>query len=182
MFPHLFNRIAIKANHLFSAPTKPSKYCWGQQWVPPSWLVIVYCYLTARSKFFVLIYLFLAQLDSAHMCAQMQTSAQFKFALYNYNKWLASIHKRILFVKAFLIYILNCFVFDLIQNSSSNYFLCSGLIHIIPCVDNWKRVDMRMRAFSVPPQDVRQNICNTVIGLKNGFGNIRTSSVDVGFE
>ena len=33
----------------------------------------------------VLVYLFLAQLDSAHMRAQMQTSAQFKFALYITN-------------------------------------------------------------------------------------------------
>ena len=32
--------------------------------------------------FGLLIYLFLAQLDSAHMRAQMQTSAQFKFAFY----------------------------------------------------------------------------------------------------
>ena len=33
--------------YISSCPTKPSKYCWGQQSVPPSWLVnyIVYCLL-----------------------------------------------------------------------------------------------------------------------------------------
>ena len=36
-------------------------------------------------QFFVLVYMFLAQLDSTHMRAQMQTSAQFKFALYITN-------------------------------------------------------------------------------------------------
>lgn len=29
-----------------------------------------------------------------------------------------------------------------------------GLITLIPCIDTWKRVDMRMRAFKVPPQDI----------------------------
>ena len=33
----------------------------------------------------VLVYLFLAQLDSTHMHAEMQTSAQFKFVLYITN-------------------------------------------------------------------------------------------------
>ena len=30
----------------------------------------------------------------------------------------------------------------------------SGLIYTIPLVDKWKKIDMRMRAFSVPPQEV----------------------------
>eukprot|EP00794_Sanderia_malayensis_P011911 gene11911-13145_t len=29
-----------------------------------------------------------------------------------------------------------------------------GLIYIIPCIDRWRKVDMRMRAFNVPPQEV----------------------------
>ena len=29
-----------------------------------------------------------------------------------------------------------------------------GFITLIPLVDTWKRVDMRMRAFKVPPQDI----------------------------
>ncbi|XP_065063114.1 stomatin-like protein 1 isoform X2 [Rhopilema esculentum] len=29
-----------------------------------------------------------------------------------------------------------------------------GLIYVIPCIDRWKKVDMRMRAFNVPPQEV----------------------------
>ena len=61
--------------YISSCPTKPSKYCWGQQWAPPSWLVnyIGHCLFISL--------LFLTQLDSAHM----QTSAQFKFTLYITN-------------------------------------------------------------------------------------------------
>ena len=39
---------------------------------------------------FIVYYFCFGLLDSAHMRAQMQTSAQFKFALYIYNKCLAS--------------------------------------------------------------------------------------------
>ena len=46
--------------------------------------VIVYCFLLKKSQFFILVYLFLAQLDSGHMRAQMHTSAQFQFVLYIY--------------------------------------------------------------------------------------------------
>lgn len=29
-----------------------------------------------------------------------------------------------------------------------------GLIYVIPCIDRWKKVDMRMRAFKVAPQEI----------------------------
>ena len=75
-----------------SGPTKPSKYCWGQQWVPPSWLVNYFGHcLLLSNQFFVLVYLLLLVYRNLILTisAQMQTSAQFKFALYIYNKWLA---------------------------------------------------------------------------------------------
>ena len=80
-----FTHLKLIICYISSCSTKPSKYCWGQQLVPQSWLVnyIGHCSLLSnhvKQVFFV--YLFLAQLDSAHMRAQMVTSAQFKFALY----------------------------------------------------------------------------------------------------
>ena len=77
----------LKANHLLYKQ-RCHQYCWGQQRVPPSWLVkyIGNCLLLSN-QFFVLLYLFtfllvsLTQLD----CAHMQTSGQFKFALYITN-------------------------------------------------------------------------------------------------
>ena len=69
------------------------QYCWGQQRVPPSWLVkyIGHCLLLSN-QFFVLLYLFTFLLVSRTQldCAHMQTSGQFKFA-FIYNKWLALI-------------------------------------------------------------------------------------------
>jgi len=29
-----------------------------------------------------------------------------------------------------------------------------GFIHVIPCIDKWKKIDMRMRAFKVAPQEI----------------------------
>ena len=42
--------------YISSCPTKPSKYCWDQQWVPPSWLVNYndHCLLLSN-QFFVLV-------------------------------------------------------------------------------------------------------------------------------
>ena len=39
----------------------------------------------------------------------------------------------------------------------------SGLIYTIPLIDKWKKIDMRMRAFSVPPQEVCFNdVCKSL--------------------
>jgi len=31
---------------------------------------------------------------------------------------------------------------------------CVGYVAVLPCIDTWKRVDLRTKAFSVPPQKV----------------------------
>ena len=79
--------LLVKANHLLYKQ-RCHQYCWGQQRVPPSWLVkyIGHCLLLSN-QFFVLLYLFTFLLVSRTQlyCAHMQTSGQFKFALYITN-------------------------------------------------------------------------------------------------
>ena len=47
------------------------------------------------------------------------------------------------------------------DNSMLRHFLFSSVIFslgkvlVLPCIDKWYKVDMRMRAFSVPPQMVK---------------------------
>ena len=31
----------------------------------------------------------------------------------------------------------------------------TGYVVVLPCIDRWMKVDLRMKAFSVPPQKVR---------------------------
>lgn len=34
------------------------------------------------------------------------------------------------------------------------FIACLGVILVLPCTDKWDRVDMRVKAFNVPPQKV----------------------------
>jgi len=34
-----------------------------------------------------------------------------------------------------------------------------GYVTVLPCIDTWTRVDLRTKAFSVPPQKVCQQPC-----------------------
>lgn len=35
-------------------------------------------------------------------------------------------------------------------------FMCAGIFFILPCIDNYARVDLRTRTYDVPPQEVRR--------------------------
>ena len=35
-----------------------------------------------------------------------------------------------------------------------------GLFFIMPCVDSYKKVDLRTVSFDVPPQEVRESLCS----------------------
>lgn len=35
-------------------------------------------------------------------------------------------------------------------------FVFTGIVFILPCVDNCRKVDMKIKAFKVPPQQVRK--------------------------
>ena len=57
----------------------------------------------------------------------------------------------------------------------------SGFVIVLPCIDSWKKVDMRMKAFSVPPQkiitmdnavieigaEIYHNVVDPVMSIKN---------------
>lgn len=38
---------------------------------------------------------------------------------------------------------------------SSEYYIFLGIFFILPCVDNYARVDLRTRTYDVPPQEVK---------------------------
>lgn len=45
----------------------------------------------------------------------------------------------------------------------STRFVFTGIVFILPCVDNCRKVDMKIKAFKVPPQQVSIYQRNTLI-------------------
>ena len=40
-------------------------------------------------------------------------------------------------------------------------FVLSGLFFVVPCIDSYKAVDLRVVSFDVPPQEVRKELLST---------------------